>query len=74
MAAADTIAFVTENSESDSVPFGTRLCWQSLVCYTFIRKPEAKQRPVLLMTHRPLVFVERRKGSLGLHSDLKENF
>ncbi|ERL21819.1 hypothetical protein HMPREF1986_01066 [Oribacterium sp. oral taxon 078 str. F0263] len=32
--------------------------------HTFIRKPEAKQQPVPLMTHRPLFFVERRKGLL----------
>lgn len=31
----ETIGFVVEDSKGDRVPFGTRLCWQSLVCYTF---------------------------------------
>ena len=35
----ENIGFVVEDSKGDRVPFGTRLCWQSLVCYTFIRKP-----------------------------------
>lgn len=44
------------------------------VCYTFIRKPEAKQQLVPPMTHRPLFLVEMEKRSLGLPPDLKENF
>jgi len=42
----ETIGFVAEDSKGDRVPFGTRLCLQSLVCYTFIRKPAAKQQRV----------------------------
>jgi len=34
----ETMGFVAEESKGDSVPFGTRLCGQSLVCYTFIKK------------------------------------
>ena len=33
--------------KEDSVPFGTRLSVESLVCYTFIRKPAARQQRVL---------------------------
>jgi hypothetical protein len=36
----ETIGFVAEESKGDSVPFGTRLCWQSLVCYTFMKQTE----------------------------------
>ena len=35
----ETVGFVAEDSKGDSVPFGTRLSVESLVCYTFIRKP-----------------------------------
>ena len=38
----ETVGFVAEDSKGDSVPFGTRLSVESLVCYTFIRKPAAK--------------------------------
>ena len=31
---------VAEDSKGDRVPFGTRLCWQSLVCYTFMKQTE----------------------------------
>ena len=31
---------MAEDSKGDSVPFGTRLCWQSLVCYTFMKQTE----------------------------------
>ena len=37
----ETLGFVAEDSKGDSVPFGTRLSVESLVCYTFIRKPES---------------------------------
>ena len=40
----ETVGFVAEDSKGDSVPFGTRLSVESLVCYTFIRKPAAKQQ------------------------------
>ena len=36
----ETIGFVAEDSKGDRVPFGTRLCWQSLVCYTFMKQTE----------------------------------
>ena len=36
----ETIGFVVEDSKGDRVPFGTRLCWQSLVCYTFMKQTE----------------------------------
>ena len=42
----ETIGFVAEDSKGDRVPFGTRLSVESLVCYTFIRKPAAKQQRV----------------------------
>ena len=42
----ETVGFVAEDSKGDSVPFGTRLSVESLVCYTFIRKPAAKQQRV----------------------------
>jgi len=37
----ETLGFAAEDSKGDSVPFGTRLCLQSLVCYTFILLPAA---------------------------------
>ena len=36
----ETIGFVAEDSNGDSVPFGTRLCVQSLECYTFMKQTE----------------------------------
>ena len=36
----EILGFVAEDSKGDSVPFGTRLCWQSLVCYTFMKQTE----------------------------------
>ena len=36
----ETVGFVAEDSKGDSVPFGTRLCLQSLVCYTFMKQTE----------------------------------
>ena len=44
----ETVGFVAEDSKGDSVPFGTRLSVESLVCYTFIRKLAAKQQRVPL--------------------------
>ena len=46
--AAGHLGFAAEDSKGDSVPFGTRLSSESLVCYTFIRKPAAKQQRVPL--------------------------
>ena len=34
----ETGGFEAEDSKGDSVPFGTRLCGQSLVCYTFMKQ------------------------------------
>ncbi len=31
---------MAEESKGDSIPFGTRLCGQSLVCYTFMKQTE----------------------------------
>ena len=31
---------MAEDSKGDRIPFGTRLCWQSLVCYTFMKQTE----------------------------------
>ena len=36
----EILGFVAEDSKGDSVPFGTRLCLQSLVCYTFMKQTE----------------------------------
>ena len=36
----ETMGFVAEKSKGDSVPFGTRLSSESLVCYTFMRQTE----------------------------------
>ena len=44
----ETLGFAAEDSKGDSVPFGTRLSSESLVCYTFIREPAAKQQRVPL--------------------------
>ena len=31
---------MAEDSKGDRIPFGTRLCWQSLVCYTCMKQTE----------------------------------
>jgi hypothetical protein len=36
----ETVGFVAEDSKGDSVPFGTRLSVESLVCYTFMKQTE----------------------------------
>ena len=36
----ETGGFMAEVSKGDSVPFGTRLSLESLVCYTFMRQTE----------------------------------
>ena len=36
----ETGGFVVEDSKGDSVPFGTRLSVESLVCYTFMKQTE----------------------------------
>ena len=36
----EILGFVAEDSKGDSVPFGTRLCKQSRVCYTFMKQTE----------------------------------
>ena len=36
----ETVGFVAEDSKGDSVPFGTRLSGESLVCYTFMKQTE----------------------------------
>ncbi len=40
----ETMGFVAEKSKGDSVPFGTGLCGQSLVCYTFMKQTEYGKR------------------------------
>ena len=40
----ETVGFVAEDSKGDSVPFGTRLSVESLVCYTFMKQTEYGNR------------------------------
>ena len=52
---------MAEDSEGDSIPFGIRLCWQSLVCYTFIREPAEKYSSVYPVEAQAAVLTLRRE-------------
>ena len=75
---------MAEDSKGDSIPFGIRLCWQSLVCYyTFIREPSEKyssvcpveaQAAVLTLRREKVASVMEADNYIGLSATTKDTY